>query len=153
MIADKYVRAMEHTTAEIVRRQAEIDTLYGIACGTGARTDGERVQSSGSGDKMSECVIRIADKRQALDDIKDTQARAVEAMTVLIGHVSSPREREALSLWAVQRLNSRTIADRFCLTERQVQRYIKSGKESMERLRGTDEYDLVSIAIDAMKCR
>lgn len=152
MIADRYIRAMTQTNAEITRRQAEIDTLYGIATGTGARTEGERVQSSG-GDKMSDCVIRIADKRMELDEIKDAQARAVEAMSRLIGRVESAKEREALALCVIQRLPGKVASDRVYVTERQVQRQVKAGKESLERLRDTDEYELASIALDVVECR
>ena len=61
MTAKEYLRQIGVLDAKINRRMKQVEELRLLATGTGSLAPSERVQSSGSGDKMSGIVIKWVD--------------------------------------------------------------------------------------------
>ena len=57
----RYLNRVKSIDAMITKKQEQIDELRSIASSTALHTDSERVQSSGSKDKLGDCCAKIAD--------------------------------------------------------------------------------------------
>lgn len=141
-----YERAVASIKAEIVRRRAEIDALYSIAAGLGAKMDGERVQSSGGGDKLSNAIASVADKKREVEGLQERQYRLAVAMSNLIELVPSPDERTVLFMRYISGMKHEAIAAEISRSERQERRICRSGQESLEALTETEEYTILEMA-------
>lgn len=140
MITRQYAAAMSRVRADILRKQTEIEGLYTIAAGMKALTMGDRVQSSADGDKMSDCICKIADKKQELLNLKEQEYNMASAMSDLIGCIVDGDERMVLVLRHMQGLKHEEIADRIGKSLRQEKRICRSAEDHLEVCQSTDEY-------------
>lgn len=67
MKAKKYLQQIKTIDAKIDSRLDEIATLDAIAKKTTSVMGGERVQASGTQDKMADCVLKIVELKQELN--------------------------------------------------------------------------------------
>ena len=84
MKAIDYLKKIKSTDAMIIADMEELATLEALATKTTAVMGGERVQSSGSQQKMADCVVKIADlKSQIADELSELLALKREAREML----------------------------------------------------------------------
>lgn len=103
-------------------KQQEIDNLRSIAEGTALCTEGERVQSSGSKDKLGECCAKIADLcaeiNQDIDHYVDYRAEVIHGIDLL----EDLEERSVLCLRYLQFMEYSQIARELRLSQSTVYR-------------------------------
>lgn len=87
MRAKEYLLQIRKFDTLINNKQAEVDHWKAVACGTGAWSDGERVQSSGNKQKMASAVDRYVDIQAEITadidrfiDLKQEVIRTIEAL-------------------------------------------------------------------------
>lgn len=68
MKSTEYLKRIKSIDAMIIADVEELATLEALATKTTSVMGGERVQSSGSQQKMSDCVVKMADLRRKIDD-------------------------------------------------------------------------------------
>lgn len=68
MKAIDYLKKIKSIDAMIIADVEELATLEALATKTTAVMGGERVQSSGSQQKMADCVVKIAELRDKIND-------------------------------------------------------------------------------------
>ena len=68
MKATDYLKKIKSIDAMIIADVEELATLEALATKTTAVMGGERVQSSGSQQKMADCVVKIAELRSKIED-------------------------------------------------------------------------------------
>lgn len=84
MKAIDYLKKIKSIDATIVADMEELATLEAMAIKTTAVMGGERVQSSGSQQKMADCVVKIADlKSQIADELDELLELKREAREIL----------------------------------------------------------------------
>lgn len=83
----RYLYQVKSIDAMINEKQLQIDNLRSIASSTALHTDSERVQSSGSKDKLGDCCAKIADLcaeiNQDIDAFVDTKADVMHTIDLL----------------------------------------------------------------------
>lgn len=86
MKAIDYLLRIKNLDAEIETGLEELAQLEALATKTTAVLGGERVQSSGSQDKMADCVVKIAERKiqlnKDIDKLIDLKAEARELICV-----------------------------------------------------------------------
>ena len=87
MKAKHYLMQIEKTDRMIQNKIAEVEYWKAIASGTTANTDGERVQSSGSQQKMADAVNKYVDIEreidQAIDRLIDLRQEIIQTIEML----------------------------------------------------------------------
>ena len=87
MKAQDYLRQIEKINSLIESTQSEIDFWKAMATKTTVNMNGERVQSSGSKDSISEAVCKYVDKEKELDayidSLADTKNEIIETIRQL----------------------------------------------------------------------
>lgn len=84
MKAIDYLKKIKSVDATIVADMEELATLEAMATKTTSVMGGERVQSSGSQQKMADCVAKIADlKSQIADELEELLELKREAREIL----------------------------------------------------------------------
>lgn len=84
MKAKSYLKKIELMDARINTRLEEVESLKALATKTSSVMGGERVQSSGSQQKMSDCVDRIVDlKREINAEIDRFVKYKQETLTIM----------------------------------------------------------------------
>ena len=87
MRSKEYLLQIRKYDILINNKQAEVDHWKAVACGTGAWSDGERVQSSGNKQKMASAVDRYVDIQAEITadidrfiDLKREVIRTIEVL-------------------------------------------------------------------------
>ena len=87
MDAKKFLKQLQKIDKMIVNKQSEIEQWKAIAEGTSAQCSGERVQSSGSQDKMANAVCKytsieqeVERHRNELIDVKQDVIAVIESL-------------------------------------------------------------------------
>lgn len=84
MKAIDYLKEIKRIDASIIADMEELATLEALAMKTTAVMGGERVQSSGSQQKMADCVVKIADlKSQIANELDELLELKREAREIL----------------------------------------------------------------------
>lgn len=87
MKAKAYLKQIEYMDAKINTRLEEVERLNALATKTTSVMGGERVQSSGSQQKMADCVTRIADLKAEINkEIDRFVKRKQEALKIMDEH-------------------------------------------------------------------
>lgn len=104
MNAKRYLQQVGKLNKLIANKIIEKEQWQGIAYGTGTFSDGERVQSSGSQQKMENAVCRYADLEREIDecidryvDLRDEVIRTIEQLPAVeydILHIIYIQEKE-----------------------------------------------------------
>lgn len=74
MNARDYLESYEDIIYKIKNKEREVERWRGIAEGSTGSSDGERVQSSGSKEKMANAVVTYSDLEKEIDSLKRRQA-------------------------------------------------------------------------------
>lgn len=112
MKAKEYLQQLKKLDVMIGNKMIEIDQWQAIATGTTACSEGERVQASGSQQKMADAVTRYMDIQAELDaDIDrfiDTKKEVIRTIEEL-----EPMEYDLLHMIYVQYLTLNDVADKY----------------------------------------
>ena len=84
MTAKEYLSQLWELDRKIQQRTHQVEELKLMAMGTGAMTDGERVQTSTAGDQLSAKVSRYVDLQKKIEEMIDEY---VEQKTTIIGQI------------------------------------------------------------------
>ena len=104
MRAKQYLKQIKRMNAQISADIDELGTLEALATKTTAVLGGERVQSSGSQDRMADCVIKITELKKKIEqDIAELIELKDEARKLII----SECDADTISL-----LNKRYFQDK-----------------------------------------
>ena len=83
----RYLYRVKSVDDMIDEKQKQLDYWRSRACGTGLRTDSERVQTSGSKDELGECCAKIVDLcaeiNQDIDFLVDLKANVMHTIDLL----------------------------------------------------------------------
>lgn len=109
MKAQHYLEQLDHLETVIQNKEIEKEQWRDIAEGMTARYDGERVQSSGSQQKMSDAVNKIADICSEIDEIK---CDLVEKRKEIISMIEKlkPKEYKVLHLLYIHKKSFKEVA-------------------------------------------
>ena len=69
--AQEYLEQVDKLNAMIENKMAEVEQWRGVALGITSHSEGERVQSSGSQQKMADAVNRVIDLQSEINDMID----------------------------------------------------------------------------------
>ncbi len=132
--AVKYLCKVEDIDNMITKKQEQIDSLRSLASSTALHTDSERVQTSGSGDKIGDCCAKIADLcaeiNQDIDDFVDTKADIMHT----IDKLDDLEERRLLYCRYFQYMPMIKIAQEMCVSERHIYRMHKTAVQHIAEI-------------------
>lgn len=109
MKAQHYLEQLDHLETVIQNKTIEREQWRDVALGITARYDGERVQSSGSQQKMSDAVIKLADIDREIDGIIDQQIDTRREIIRTIEQLK-PNEYKVLHLLYIQNKSFKEVA-------------------------------------------
>ncbi|MBQ2810994.1 MAG: DUF1492 domain-containing protein [Alphaproteobacteria bacterium] len=111
MDAKSFLQQVEMLDAKITNKQIERQQWKDIALGITASIGGERVQSSGSQQKMADAVIKCVDMESEIDNLIDEFIHTKKEIIETIERLYSPTEYKILHLRYIQYISLRDIAD------------------------------------------
>lgn len=109
MKAQFYLRQLDHLETLIQNKMIEKEQWRDIALGVTARYEGERVQSSGNQQKMSEAMDRLVDIEREIDSIIDRQ---IDTRLDIIKTIEQlkPKEYKVLHMLYIQNKSFKEVA-------------------------------------------
>ena len=147
MKAIDYLKEIKRIDASIIADMEELATLEALATKTTAVMGGERVQSSGSQQKMADCVVKIADLKKQIEaevtklidlkcEAREILCRACDAECITLLHkryfLFEPWEKIAYEMnyhfkWVTGGLHGKALAQfQTELNKKEEQRGIKN---------------------------
>lgn len=109
MKAQSYLKQIEHLETMIQNKMLEKEQWRDIALGVTAKYEGERVQSSGNQQKMSEALDRLVDIEREIDSIidklVDTRLDIIKTIELL-----RPNEYKVLHMLYIQNKSFKEVA-------------------------------------------
>lgn len=125
-----YVRKVEHLKA----LDAETRSLWDRAVGPLASSSDERVQSSGSQDRIGESVSRFADKLNEFYAAEDEAYEELNEIDRLIEEVEDPDAARVLVMLYIRGLPPTVVMRSLCISRATFYRWKKRGlKEISEK--------------------
>lgn len=113
MIAKDYLRQVEKLDIQIGNKLIERKQWQDIALGITANMEGERVQSTGSQNKMADAVIKCVDMEAEIDRLIDNLVDIKKEVIQTIEQLDSPTEYNFLHLKYIQYKSLEEIADHY----------------------------------------
>ena len=111
MDAKSYLQQVEMLDAKITNKLIEQQQWRDIAVGITANIGGDRVQSSGSQEKMADAVIKCVDIEKEIDALIDELIHIKKKVIATIEQLHSPTEYKILHLRYIQNISLTEIAD------------------------------------------
>lgn len=111
MDAKSFLQQVEMLDAKITNKLIERQQWKDIALGITASIGGERVQSSGSQQKMADAVIKCVDMETEIDKLIDELINTKKKVISTIEKLYSPTEYKILHLRYIQCISLTDIAD------------------------------------------
>jgi hypothetical protein len=109
--AKHYLRQVEMLDARIKNKLIEQQQWKDIALGITASIGGERVQSTGSQQKMADAINKCVDMEAEIDGLIDTLISTKRDVIATIEQLDSPTEYNVLHKRFIQYLSLQDIAD------------------------------------------
>jgi DNA-directed RNA polymerase specialized sigma subunit len=113
----QYLKQIQNIDDMINRKQEQIDNLRSIATSMQMNTDSDRVQSSGSKDKLGDCCAKIADLQEEINADIDAFVDAKADIMHTVDKLESLEERNILYYRYFKMLPFVAIAGRMCISE------------------------------------
>ena len=113
MDAKSYLRQVEKLDVLIQNKLIERQQWKDIAEGITASVGGERVQASGSQQKMANAIEKCVDMESEIDAIVDTLIETKKEVIATIEQIDSPTEYDILHKRYIQFMPLQEIADRY----------------------------------------
>lgn len=111
--AKNFLRQVEKLDVYIQNKLIERQQWRDIALGITASIGGERVQSSGSQQKMADAIIKCVDMEEEVNSLIDSLIIAKKDVIATIEQLDSPTEYDILHKRYIQFLPLQEIADRY----------------------------------------
>lgn len=149
-----YMLAIDRVRGDIFAKQVQLDELRQMATGIGAVQLGEKVQTSGGGDRMSSIVLNIVTAEKDLAQMEETYCEIMAAMQDFIGRVPDHDERLVLTLRLIGRLNNSRSAEELrirtgrIIRERQERRLYNRAIGTLNRMWWTEEFGQLKELVD-----
>ena len=83
MNAKEYLMQVKKLDRMIRNKSAELEMWHSIATGTGSKADGEKVQSSGSQQKMEDAVVKSVQVEWEISDLIDRKSQIINTIEQL----------------------------------------------------------------------
>ena len=109
--AQIFLEQVERLDTIIANKLIEKQQWKDIALGITANMDGERVQSSGSKDKMGNAVVKCVDIEAEIDRLIDNLIETKKSVLRVIEQLYSPTEYNVLHMRYIQYKSLQEIAD------------------------------------------
>ena len=81
--AQVYLERVDKLNVMIENKIAEVEQWRSVALGITSQTDGERVQSSGSQQKMADAIDRVVDLQAEINEMIDTKQEIIKTIEQL----------------------------------------------------------------------
>lgn len=111
--AQLYLEQVEKQDAVIRNKLIEKQQWKEIALGITANMDGERVQSSGTKNKMADAVAKCVDIETEIDSLIDKLIDLKKEVTAVIEEVQSPTYYNLLHMRYIQYIPLKDIAEKW----------------------------------------
>lgn len=111
--AKNYLRQVEKLDVRIQNKLIERQQWKDIALGITASVGGERVQSSGSQQKMADAIVKCVDMESEIDALIDALIETKKDVIATIEQLENPTEYDILHKRYIQFLPLQEIADRY----------------------------------------
>lgn len=111
--AKNYLRQVEKLDARIKNKLIERQQWKDIALGITTSIGGDKVQSSGSQQKMSDAVIKCVDMEAEIDELIDSLIATKRDVIATIEKLDSPTEYDVLHKRYIQFMTLQEIADKY----------------------------------------
>ena len=111
MDAKSYLQQIEMLDAKITNKLIERKQWEDIALGITANIGSERVQSSGSQQKMADAVVKCVDMETEIDKLVDELIDTKKRVIATIEKLYSPTEYKILHMRYIQFISLTDIAD------------------------------------------
>lgn len=108
-----YLRQVEKLDAKIKNKLIERQQWRDIALGITSSVGGERVQSSGSQQKMADAINKCLDMESEIDGLIDELIAVKRAVIRTIEKLDSPTEYNVLHMRYIQYIPLQEIADHY----------------------------------------
>lgn len=131
--AHRELNQWQFIEAEVSYRKDRIRELRSLAEGLRSPELGDRVQNSGSGDKLGEAIIKVIDAQERLAEVWDDYER----LTLLIDSrllQLKPIHREVLRRWYLMREPSPVTADELHYSDVHIRRLRAEALEAYAEL-------------------
>lgn len=132
MTTKQYLSQINRLELQINNKLEEINRLRSLSDGVGSISDGEKVQSSGSKDKMSVIVSKIVDMEREVDKMIDKRCLIIEQ----IDKMGNSAYYDILTQIYVLQKDLKVIAYDKKRSYRQIQRLRDNAVEEFEQLYG-----------------
>lgn len=106
-----YLRQVERLDARIKNKLIERQQWKDIALGITANMGGEKVQSSGSQQKMADAIVKCVDMESEINSLIDELISAKKEVISTIERLDSPTEYDVLHKRYIQYMTLQEIAD------------------------------------------
>lgn len=111
MDAKSYLQQVEMLDVKIANKLIEKQQWKDIALGVTVSVGGERVQSSGSQQKMANAIIKCVDIDAEIDSLIDELVNTKKDVVATIEKLRSPTEYRILHMRYIQHISLTDIAD------------------------------------------
>ena len=111
--AKTYLRQVEKLDLRIQNKLIECQQWRDIALGITANMGGEKVQSSGSQQKMADAIVKCVDMEKEINALVDELIAAKREVIATIEQVDSPTEYDILHKRYIQFLSLQEIAEHY----------------------------------------
>ena len=111
--AKSYLKQVEKLDKQIENKLVERSQWRDIALGITANIGGEKVQASGSQQKMADAVIKCVDMESEIDRLIDDLINTKKSVIATIEQLESPTEYDILHKRYIQYLSLQEIADKY----------------------------------------
>ena len=110
--AKHYLKQVEMLDAKITNKLIERQQWRDVALGITASIGGERVQSSGSQQKMADAVVKCVDIEKEIDKLIDDLIDTKKSVIETIEKLYSPTEYRILHMRYIQHISLTDIAEK-----------------------------------------
>lgn len=111
--AKSYLRQVEKLDKQISNKLVEREQWRDMALGITASIGGERVQTSGSQQKMADAIVKCVDMESEIDALVDSLVEVKKDVIATIEQLESPTEYDILHKRYIQFLSLQEIADQY----------------------------------------
>ena len=113
MDAKSYLREVERLDVRIQNKLIERQQWKDIAFGITASVGGERVQTSGSQQKMADAVVKCVDMEEEINALVDSLIETKKDVIATIEQLDNPTEYDILHKRYIQFMPLKEIAERY----------------------------------------
>lgn len=111
--AKSYLRQVEKLDLRIQNKLIECQQWRDIALGITANIGGERVQATGSQQKMADAIVKCVDMEKEINALVDELINAKREVIATIEQIESPTEYDILHKRYIQFLSLQEIAEHY----------------------------------------